>query len=248
MAARKILVKNLSTVETLGCMSVLCSDKTGTLTLGKMTAVKMAFEDGEVPLEDRNRKGLAELHRCATLCCASSFDPATMHLPINERAIRGDGTDGAVLKFAETVGNAEAIRQDWIKIFELPFNSKNKYMATLVSSDDPEEDKVRLFVKGAPDVLFGFCSHVLSSDGSVAELDAARMAQIVKVQEEWSATGHRVLAFCSKDANAAQLTLNIPGLLENEVTNEISQGLTLLGLLGEFTRVPCSQRVLTARG
>lgn len=153
MAARKILVKNLATTETLGCMSVLCSDKTGTLTLGRMTAVEAGFLDKSIDLENlaslasaANLPGLDSMHLCASLCCAASFDPSTMHLPIAERGIRGDGTDGAVLKFAESLGSVERIREDHDKLFELPFNSKNKWMMTIWAERGPAEPM--MFVKG----------------------------------------------------------------------------------------------------
>ncbi|OBZ69253.1 Sodium/potassium-transporting ATPase subunit alpha-1 [Grifola frondosa] len=114
MAKRNVLVKNLATIETLGCMSVLCSDKTGTLTVGKMSLQNVAFLDTEYGVDSMKEKSavdshdlppaaLKPLHMVARLCNGAKFDSTTAHLPIEERAIKGDATDTAVLRFAESL-------------------------------------------------------------------------------------------------------------------------------------------------
>jgi sodium/potassium-transporting ATPase subunit alpha len=74
-----------------------------------------------------------ELRMLAGLCNSGEFDAATMHLPISERKINGDATDQAVLRLAESLGSVAELRRDWKKVFEIAFNSKNKFMIRLMS-------------------------------------------------------------------------------------------------------------------
>ena len=134
----KVLCKSLSTVETLGAVNVLCSDKTGTLTQNKMFVQTASVLDEEFstieaqaavlkadsPLKD----GLEQLQFIAGMCNAAQFDASTNGLPISQRKINGDATDAAILRFAEELGSISAFAAQWKLVFELPFNSKNKYM------------------------------------------------------------------------------------------------------------------------
>jgi sodium/potassium-transporting ATPase subunit alpha len=140
MQKNKILCKSLKTVETLGAVSVICSDKTGTLTKNKMYVTEcsigtysMAAESARDKMiqhshEDRGSNAVAQLRTVAGLCNAGEFDAATTHLPLHERKILGDATDQAVLRFSESLGPVSELRRMWKKTFELAFNSKNKYM------------------------------------------------------------------------------------------------------------------------
>jgi sodium/potassium-transporting ATPase subunit alpha len=157
MQKNKILCKSLKTVETLGAVSVICSDKTGTLTKvrvegkppndtelimiqNKMYVTEcsigtysMAAESARDKMiqhshEDRGSNAVAQLRTVAGLCNAGEFDAATTRLPLHERKILGDATDQAVLRFSESLGPVSELRRMWKKTFELAFNSKNKYM------------------------------------------------------------------------------------------------------------------------
>jgi sodium/potassium-transporting ATPase subunit alpha len=74
-----------------------------------------------------------ELRLCAGLCNSGEFDAATMHLPLAERKINGDATDQAVLRLSESLGSVSELRRDWKKVFEIAFNSKNKFMVRMMS-------------------------------------------------------------------------------------------------------------------
>lgn len=143
MKTNGILCKSLKTVETLGSVSVICSDKTGTLTKNKMFVTECSIgmhnmtpesarDEMMLSSEDTERRqpsnAVTQLRSVAGLCNSGEFDAATSKLPIHERKINGDATDQAVLRFSETLGPVSELRQMWKKTFELAFNSKNKYM------------------------------------------------------------------------------------------------------------------------
>jgi sodium/potassium-transporting ATPase subunit alpha len=106
----------------------------------------------------------------------------------NELVYRGNFTDIAILRFADS-----ARMTGWTKEFTLPFNSKNKWMATVCMNID--KGKILLIVKGAPDILTTKISNVRNFDGNVVAFDQARLDQL---QESWSLDGHRTLAVCCK--------------------------------------------------
>ena len=144
-----ILPKALSTVETLGCVNVICSDKTGTLTENKMFVTNAAFLDHETtPEEMRSRieKGsrtnalpqpdddslvlsLRQLQLAAQLCNNAKFNAETMDLPLQERTIMGDATDCALLRFSnQCSSDLNALTDCFERTMEIPFNSRNKWM------------------------------------------------------------------------------------------------------------------------
>lgn len=134
----KVLCKSLSTVETLGAVNVLCSDKTGTLTQNKMFVQTASVLDDEFSTMEAQaavlkadgppKDGLDQLQFIGGLCNAAQFDASTNGLPVAQRKINGDATDAAILRFCEELGNVSAVTANWKMVFDLPFNSKNKYM------------------------------------------------------------------------------------------------------------------------
>lgn len=86
--------------------------------------------------------GMEDIRTLAGLCNTGEFDAATMHLPLRDRKIHGDATDQAVLRLSESLGSVAELRRDYKKVFEIAFNSKNKFMVRLmtsVSSNSPQE-------------------------------------------------------------------------------------------------------------
>ena len=138
MGKSKVLCKSLTTVETLGAVNVLCSDKTGTLTQNKMFVQNASILDEEystsqarvtvVKGDSTEKDTLEQLHVVAGLCNAAQFDATTLSLPLSERKINGDATDTAILRFAEELGDVSDLNGNWKREFDIPFNSKNKYM------------------------------------------------------------------------------------------------------------------------
>lgn len=176
MARRHAIVKKLAAVETLGCTTVICSDKTGTLTLNQMTARALychgrrhavhgeGYGDGGGIEGQRDGKDLRHVLLPAVLCVDAR---------IRDGQLIGDPTEGALLALAAKAGlDADAVLEHLPRIAEIPFDSAAKFMATF----HHEGDRVRVCVKGAPDVLLGRASRHLGGDTALALDDAARAA------------------------------------------------------------------------
>jgi sodium/potassium-transporting ATPase subunit alpha len=138
LGKHKVLCKSLTTVETLGAINILCSDKTGTLTQNKMFVQTASILDTEfstfeaqaaiLKSDDGVREAFEQLQLVAGLCNAAQFDATTLGLPVSQRRINGDATDSAILRFAAELGDVNNLASHWKSKFDLPFNSKNKYM------------------------------------------------------------------------------------------------------------------------
>lgn len=249
MAKHNVLVKNLATIETLGCMSVLCSDKTGTLTVGKMSLESVAFLDHSymdiksvlADPSQPNPASLKSLVEVARLCNGASFVDSDESAPIDQRLVKGDATDTAILRFTEHFAtgnngiNVTSMIASHDKLFEIPFNSKNKWMLSVVRERHEEKyvGEPTMFIKGAPDVLFPACSAALNADGTTVPFDDSVLKRISSLQSEWSSQGQRVLALCKKSLDGVKIDVNstaandVEEMLYSELTD-----LTLVGLIG----------------
>ncbi len=226
MAAQQAIVKRLAAVETLGCTTVICSDKTGTLTLNQMTVRAFLFAgrrytvdgegyaaDGEIRGEDGGAAppDLSALLLPAALCNDSR---------IRDGRLIGDPTEGALAALAAKGGvDRAAAAQALPRIAEIPFDTANKFMATF----HRDGGGVHVFVKGAPDVLLARCARLLMEDE--APLDDAAREKILDEIHAMAAAGLRVLALASRRLAAAEFnpTNDLHGYIED---------LCLIGLTG----------------
>jgi sodium/potassium-transporting ATPase subunit alpha len=243
MKDASVLPKGLSTVETLGCVNVICSDKTGTLTENKMTVTSIGFLDELKPADElapqlaseKCPKPLQMLHRAAILCNDAMFDPTTIHLPVTERAIQGNATDGAVLRFAEDAQLGRAVQDTFPRPFSIPFNSKNKWMLSLHNEGGVSEkyngQEFIVLVKGAPDVLPPKCTSWLSYHSNKVEpLDAVARTFLSQAQEKLSRNAERVIMLCQRRYTpTASLHSNA---FSDEIAEHALVDLTIIGLLG----------------
>lgn len=151
--------------------------------------------------------GLNVMHRVTRLCNGAKFDAATANRPVAERVIKGDPTDTALLRFSEALSvpnlniNSASLLENSKRLFEIPFNSKNKWMLSVMEVNDvvdgtisEKNGKTWLFAKGAPDILFRSCSTVMKSNGTIVPFDNSAREQLSVLQSEWSNEGQRVLA------------------------------------------------------
>jgi sodium/potassium-transporting ATPase subunit alpha len=248
MRKNKILCKSLKTVETLGSVTVICSDKTGTLTKNKMTVTDI-FAAGEeftpeaardlvavlrsennlVTLTKKREHIIDQVRITGGLCNSGEFDAATMHLPISERKVNGDATDQAVLRLSESLGSVAELRRNYKKVFEIAFNSKNKFMIRLMSpaSQVPTSNNTILMIKGAPDILLPRCDTVFDERNEVVPLTDIQRLRIEQIKDEWSRQGKRVILLAQKPTVMPFSTNH-----EKEVLVAARQGLTFVGILG----------------
>ena len=276
MAKAKILCKQLSTCETLGSISVLCSDKTGTLTTNRMTVTTVGvygFESSPLDARDHISTGgplsstFSQLQWVGAVCNAATFDSETKHLPASERKIHGDATDSAVLRMAEEMSSVQSANSAWEVKHQLAFNSKNKFMLKLVGFNSgssstkalesalssaeaaafqPESDLV-LLSKGGPDVLLKRCSKALDASGEVVPLTDSIRASLIAMQSDWSSRGQRVLLLARRIITPGLVDTNMP--LEDAVM-ALNVELTIVGLVGivDPPRPEIPEVVKTCRG
>lgn len=229
MARQKAIIRRLPSVETLGSVTVICSDKTGTLTRNEMTvqALRVADDDyavtgtGYAPegeIRDASEKaidasqidGLRELIQCAQLC-----NDADLREKDGAWKLQGDPTEGGLLTLARKAGNIEANHE---RIDTLPFESEHKYMATLNADKDGRKT---IWVKGAPERLLDRCSSAWYPDGN-KPIDKEKWQNRM---EEMASKGLRVLAAAYRPLDEGDSTESIDH-------NSIEEDLILLGLYG----------------
>ncbi|KAL2020915.1 hypothetical protein VTK56DRAFT_7802 [Thermocarpiscus australiensis] len=253
MKAVNILPKGLATVETLGCVNVICSDKTGTLTKNEMRVNSVALVDHEfesvedvyadLRSENPSNSSVA-LYRAADLCNDASFDPTSLHLPPADREVQGNPTDSAILRFVaggmKGGGNDEGQARKPPRDFEIPFNSKNKWMLTMYrnppttsggDSDKGGDDEYHVYVKGAPDVLLPACTRYWSrKTDSVQPLDAAARAAFKAFQDKRSRLAERVIVLCEKTMRPT--SRHGTNAFSDEVAVSAIEDLTVVGIMG----------------
>ena len=195
MAKRSALVRKLPVVEALGSATVICSDKTGTLTENRMTVTKISLigSDGKNKIyeleEARQLPQISDLVRAAIFCNNSTENPEKPDEFI------GDPTEGALLSLGSLTGvNRKELYEKYPRMFEQPFDSQRKRMSVIHGSDG----KFKVYTKGAVDEMIDLCTQVMTSDGVRDMTDADKKA-IRETVDSLSAEALRVLGYAYRD-------------------------------------------------
>ncbi|RLG05365.1 MAG: hypothetical protein DRN68_08795, partial [Thaumarchaeota archaeon] len=234
MARRNAIVRRLPAVETLGCTTIICADKTGTMTKGEMTVRKIylkKFGDefidvtgagyeprGEFRIGGNsiNPLELNELNLLLLGCLLCN--DARLEKVEGRWIVRGDPTEGALKVLSRKAGLTDEIESSYPRIDEVPFSSERKRMTTLHRSRD---GKVVAFMKGAPEVVLSRCSTIMV-DGKVVNLTRDDVEEILKINDEMASKALRNLAFAYK----------VFDRVPENVDESIERGFTFLGIVG----------------
>jgi len=232
-ARRNAIVRKLSSAESLGAVTVICSDKTGTITKGEMT-VRQIYADGkniEVTGVGYEPKGEFKLGGQDTklgedtkllLKIGSLCNNAQLRKKENDNSweIFGDPTEGALIVAADKAElGREELDETYPRIREIPFTSERKRMATLHKTP---QNEVVAYMKGAPETVLERCTHILEN-GKEVKLTQAKISKVLQANEQLASNALRVLAMSYK---------RVPSAAEKYADETIEEGLVFVGLEG----------------
>lgn len=238
MAQRHAIIRKLPAVETLGSTTVICSDKTGTLTENQMTVQAIyagektypvsgvgydaagSISQEDQPIEVGQFPALQECLQCGLLCNDSHLQAQDGQEKDGQVSVAGDPTEGALIVSAQKAGlTRQALEQEQPRLDTIPFESQFQYMATLHQQREPA-NRHRIYVKGSAEALLQRCHHQLDAKGQPIDLNSAQIEEAVA---QMASQGLRVLAFAKKDISAQQ-----QGIDHKDLEND----LVFLGLQG----------------
>jgi cation-transporting P-type ATPase F len=233
MARRKAIIRKLPAVETLGSTTVICSDKTGTLTVNQMTVRKIwaagnwyeisgsgYAPEGQVTLPDSDDVAQPETHLAMAECLRAGLvcNDSALEIKDGNWFVTGDPTEGALIASAQKIGiEVKQVGAEFPRVDSIPFESQHQYMATL--HDHGNAQSRLMYVKGAVEVVLSRCVAMLSSSG---EQVAMERELILANVEQMATSGMRVLAFARGEMDADK----------SAIAHGDVAGLVFLGLQG----------------
>ena len=230
MAKRNAIVRKLPAVETLGSVTVICSDKTGTMTKGEMTVRRIYVYDRHIEVTGRGYEPKGEffmngkkidprrIRALWLLLLASSLcSDATVEKENNKWVVKGDPTEGALVVVARKAKIEEELR-NYPRIGEIPFSSERKRMTTFHSTPN---GVILACMKGALEIVLNLCDRVLKDD-EVRELTAEDRRKILEISDAMASKGLRTLAVAYKELKE----------LPKKLGEDVEQGFIFLGIVG----------------
>ncbi|MFX0150446.1 MAG: calcium-translocating P-type ATPase, PMCA-type [Candidatus Hodarchaeota archaeon] len=217
MSRKNAIIRRLPSVETLGSTTVICSDKTGTLTENKMTVREIITVDSEYLVSKAKPVDKAVDLILSISSACNNAQLAVKHHSENSEIDIGDPTEIALLRLAEGYEH----RQDYQRLFEVPFDSSSKRMSVIVKSD---EEKFFVFTKGAPDVLINICNYYFSRE-ETKELNNEIRENLEKAEQKFARRGYRMLGMAYKVLESEEARIK----LLSEDIEEIEAGLIYVG-------------------
>ncbi len=219
MARRNAIIRKLPAVETLGSATIICSDKTGTLTQNRMT-VEQVYYDGKFlnVNELKGQNGMDEHLKLLVTTGVLCNDTQIVVEGENKKTI-GDPTETALVRLGLKVGlDKDMLDSDMPRVDELPFDSERKLMTTVHKL----ENGYRVFTKGAPDQLILRCNRILL-DGKVVDISDSHLQHIQKANDDMASRALRVLGMAYKDLDDLNYT---------DKEKELENDLIFVGLMG----------------
>ena len=211
MAKKKTVVRNMAAIETLGATEIICTDKTGTLTLNQMEVVSCYFN-----LEDTNFDDFAPTKDSVVSLILALCNTSTKN---KKGEYVGDAVDVALLNFLESKKvSSNAVKKQYKKVVEIPFDSDRKMMSFVYQKND----KKSIFTKGSTESVLKNCSYVLKN-GKVKKLTKVDKTMILNVEESFSRAALKVIALAYKE--------DVPTYSEEEKYMSEEKGLIFVGLV-----------------
>lgn len=243
MLQKGVLVSNLEIIETLGAVTVICSDKTGTLTCNRMTVShivynKEIFDTPEtVGLSsdsfrryDNKDDHFLQLLRIGCLNTDATFLPISENEPdVLKKECKGDASESAIIKFCHPNRDINEYRKSCPRVVSIPFNSTNKWMLGICQQEDKSKSRI-LMMKGAPERVMDRCTHALIN-GVHVPFDAAQRKDFEGINITLASRGERVLAFAMVELPLDKYPEDYVYDAEAEVPNFPTSGLTLVGFM-----------------
>jgi Ca2+-transporting ATPase len=230
LAKRNAIIRRLSSAETLGAVTVICSDKTGTLTKGEMTVREIYVDKNTIevtgvgyepkgefllegkPIKPEEEQGLSLILKAATLCSNAQCDG---------KSVIGDTTEGALIVAAAKYGSIkEELEKEAPRVHEVTFTSERKRMTTVHKSG---EEGLIAYVKGAPELILERCTSMIVR-GRIRKLDQKTRKEIIEANERMANKALRVLGIAFKELAAGEA-----GTLDDE---RLENSLVFIGLMG----------------